>query len=270
MTDAPLFFLHIPRTGGTSLIEYLDRKMAGAGVCPAHQIFEFQQLKLTGQLHGFGFYRGHFSIDLPDMVAPTGRLITFLRSPVPRIFSSWHHMRATRPYFPAEGARARKMHHDNEAAHILGFREFCEFIIGQGRRSFFNQMTVMLALGQGWDIAAAEVPKVDASVLDRAKRSLDRFSFIGFTEAFDRSTQSLQRQFGWEVEPLPHRNAGRSAIFPEDPALFEWLLDAAEFDVELYNYARQRAGAAMGPHLPAAEKSVIADGTSSLDANTDR
>ena len=36
MANGPLFFLHVPRTGGTSLIEYFDRKMTGTRVCPAN------------------------------------------------------------------------------------------------------------------------------------------------------------------------------------------------------------------------------------------
>jgi hypothetical protein len=240
--QAPLFFLHIPRTGGTSLIEYLDRKVAGAGICPAHEMFEFEALEARGQLRGFGFYRGHYGINLPDRMAPSGRLITLLRPPVPRIFSTWRHLRSTRPPFAGEASQmARAIESDSEAARNLGFREFCEFIMAQGRRSFFNQMTVLLGLGRGWEVAAAGLPKVDRALLDKAKRALDRFSFIGFTESMDQSITSLQRQFGWEAETIARLNAAPSENFPEGAAFFDWLSSAAEFDAELYEYAKQRA-----------------------------
>ncbi len=241
MADAPLFFLHIPRTGGTSLIEYLDHKMAGTRICPAHEMFEFEQLERRGELRGFDFYRGHFGINLPDMVATSTSLITLLRSPIPRIFSIWRHLRNARPPFAADvSGLTRVAHRNHEAACNLGFRDFCE-LIAEEQRSIFNQMTVWLGSGRGWRIAAADEPKLDQSLLDRAKCTLDRFSFIGFTETFDDSIELLQRQFGWEVEPLAHQNAAPPWVFPKDNQFLEWLLRAAEFDVELYNYARERA-----------------------------
>jgi hypothetical protein len=85
----PLLFLHIARTGGTGLYQYLDRKMAPFGICPAHEIFEFEELERQGRLQGYGFYRGHFGINLPDRLHRQCRLITFLRSPIERFFSAW-------------------------------------------------------------------------------------------------------------------------------------------------------------------------------------
>ena len=240
MTGGPLFFLHIPRTGGTSLIEYLDRKMMSADICPAHEMFEFEQLHQEGRLNSFGFYRGHFGINMLDQIAPfDGHLITLMRSPLPRIFSTWRHAGRARPPFPRDlSPLTVRAHRNFEAARNLSFRQYCEWIMEQGFQSIFNQMTVWLGLGRGFGVA--EDPDLDRSVLERAKRAVERFSFIGFSESLDLSVKALQSQFGWDGESIAHANAGPISPFPEDDELIKWLSHAAKFDIELYNYAASR------------------------------
>ena len=92
--EKTLFFLHIPRTGGTSLMHYLDRKFDKPEICPAHEMFEFERLRQQNRLLGYSFYRGHFGINLPRSVDPAGCVITVLRRPIPRLLSTWRHLRA--------------------------------------------------------------------------------------------------------------------------------------------------------------------------------
>ena len=91
-----------------------------------------------------------------------------MRSPTPRIFSTWPHLRTAKPPFSARVSKLTHLAHRNhEAASNLGFRDFCEFIAKE-QRSVFNQMTVRLGLGRGWQIADAGEPRLDRFLLDRA------------------------------------------------------------------------------------------------------
>ena len=44
---------------------------------------------------------------------------------------------------------------------------------------------VLLGLGRGWKLPANDIPVPDEAMLENARRSLDRFSFVGITEKFD-------------------------------------------------------------------------------------
>jgi hypothetical protein len=52
-----LFFLHIARTGGTSLMQFLDRQFPADAICPAHKKPEFAELERQNKLLGYLFYR---------------------------------------------------------------------------------------------------------------------------------------------------------------------------------------------------------------------
>lgn len=123
----------------------------------------------------------------------------------------------------------------------MGFEEFCEHFLSQGRRAFFNQMTMVLGQGRGWNVW---IVPIGDDILERAKRAIDRFEFVGFTETFDASVAALQRHFGWEMESLAQVNSAPEVAFPVDAAFRERLMNAVAFDSALYQYARERFAAA--------------------------
>jgi len=146
----PLFFLHVPRTGGTSLMQYLDKQFKADEICPAHKIFEFEGLREQDSLAGYAFYRGHFGINLPRLLDAGGQTITFLREPVARFFSMWRHLRS-RPV-PFEGRSGRLIDYTKGiagAAHQLGFEEFCYAMMAENGPLFLNSMTMLLGHGAG-------------------------------------------------------------------------------------------------------------------------
>ena len=42
----PLFFMHIPRTGGISLMQYLDQKFPRAAICQVIEMIYVSELKI--------------------------------------------------------------------------------------------------------------------------------------------------------------------------------------------------------------------------------
>jgi hypothetical protein len=66
----PLFLMHVPRTGGTSLIESLSNLFRPEEICPAHEIHSFEQLERDrGTLDGYSFYRGYFGLNLSKRIS---------------------------------------------------------------------------------------------------------------------------------------------------------------------------------------------------------
>ena len=237
---ATLFFLHLPRTGGTSLMQYLDRQFEAGEICPAHKIFEFESLREQDRLAGYAFYRGHFGINLPRLVDAGGQTITFLREPLARFFSMWRHLRS-RPV-PFQGRSGGLIDYTQRiagAAHRLEFEEFCYAMMAESGPLFLNSMTLLLGHGAGSQL----LPALDlAEMLDQAKKAVDDMAFVGFTETSAHSVLQLQLQFGWDPEEIPHVNAAPASSLPLNPTFLDWLKEAVRFDHELYEHAAKRWG----------------------------
>lgn len=241
---SPLLFLHIPRTGGTSLVSYMDTKFAPEEICPAREWFEFERLDREGRLGGYRFYRGHFGINLPDALAADCTIITFLRSPISRLFSAWRHMRGNSvPPLGKEEARSLGTElWTIRAARRLDFPNFCYFMMRNGhQQGFFNTMTTLLACGRGSDITEGTIWTDRRGCMERAKQAVDRFAFIGFTEIFDESVAGLQRQFAWEIQRIDQTNAAPPCDMRAEENFLDWLRAATSLDQELFDYTLQRA-----------------------------
>lgn len=240
--SGPLLFIHIPRTGGTSLISWLDGLFDQGEICPAHEMFQFEELARTGQMNGYSLYRGHVGINFRRQLDRKLKTIVFLRQPVDRVYSTWRHLRsAARPFVDNSGvAMVQQIHSDAELAHTLGFEDFCRAVMQQGRLSFFNQMTVLLGLGRGWEIAAAGIPEVDDALFDNAMENLHSIDFVGFTETYETDFEELSLLLTNKIVSTPHLNSA-PPIAPCHSAEFrDWLMHATRFDRRLYETARSR------------------------------
>jgi hypothetical protein len=250
----PLFFMHISRTGGTSLMQFLDRQFSPAEICPAHKHLEFVELEQQNGLLGYSFYRGHFGADLPKRVDPNGRIITFLRRPTTRLFSRWRHLRSHPiPFEGKSGPLVAEHQAVPIAAHQFDFEDFCYAVMKIEGPWFFNSMT---ALCGSWDISLSN----QRELLGKAKLAIDSFEFVGFTETLNESVAQLQRQFGWALEPIGRYNAAPELPLPQNEKFLRWLKFAVRLDEELYDYALQTRQTAIASAWPSNAAPVASGG----------
>jgi hypothetical protein len=234
----PLVFLHIPRTGGTSLISYLDAQFSKDDICPAHEQFEFERLRDLQALRGYSFYRGHFGINFQSVLSAKGTWFSFLRRPEQRIYSTWKHLRGQPLPFAdsSENSHVKRIQNDLQKAKSCSFEEFCERILDEGRLSFFNQMTVLLGPGRGWNLSPDFLPVPDEAMLESAKRVLDQLAFVGLNEQFDLSCRMLQMLIGKPSAILPRLNASNEPMDRSSIQNFTRLQELTRFDAALYQH----------------------------------
>lgn len=95
----PFFFLHIPKTAGTTLNTILDENFNPESILNVYTDTEKEVLRETTyeQLAQFKLIRGHVFIanfdDILDSPVPM-RVFTFLRDPVARVISEYHFLKA--------------------------------------------------------------------------------------------------------------------------------------------------------------------------------
>ncbi|MGI9253401.1 MAG: hypothetical protein ACR2J8_06625 [Thermomicrobiales bacterium] len=198
-TGPRLFFMHIPKTAGSSLRRMLEAAPATAGRCcwlktgdPAADAPRLPCLE-TALVTG-----GHVRWDDAAVLPGGWQMITVLRDPLDRLLSLYSFQKMQ----IALGART-------EASPVLRreleTRSFEDLAHDPAARFFrFTLPTQTLYLGgaprgfipaRGTEVDAAAI----APVLDLAMERLEKTAWLGVTESLDRDLETLAATFGWET-----------------------------------------------------------------------
>jgi GT2 family glycosyltransferase len=258
--DDVLFFLHIPKTGGLSLISLLDAEYEFDEILPLHsapspELFEIYDIE---QLKKFRFIRGHFSFGALDSriyqhIVQNPISITLLREPVSRLISNYRHFirnpkLEVHPHEIFVGEyTADELQVDTEQMRL--YREakdisLMEFICDpRFFRTVYNQQTrLILGAIRGFPQSLDDPSALsEETLLQLAKDRLKQFAFIGLTERFWESLQLLTYTFRREpFQEIPRLNVSPEIeLEPIPKATLEAFMERNRLDDELYRFAER-------------------------------
>lgn len=227
--DDVLTFVHIPKTGGISLIAVLDSVFPKDQICPLHSLptegtvlDHFQR----GELQRYRLVRGHYYVGPYDglvhhYMTPNPVLMTVLRDPMARSLSHYRF----------------KIQQKELESHVSLY----DWVTApEHQHTLVNLQTRMIAGAiKGVSRTDAVSGMSDAALLRLAREKLDRMPFVGLTERYHESTQLLCYTFDWPMlEEVPYYNKTERDV---DPALItaEGLAELEkriELDRALYTY----------------------------------
>jgi Sulfotransferase family len=244
-----LVFLHLPRTGGTTVQHHLEAAVGRANVArvglPHDFLGQLDVLRTSPAVVGHVFY--------PAVgIVPDAAVTTVLRDPVERSISVWEHPR-WHPDHPDRRVLARR-----------GIRTIDDFMEDPhfGTQVRNNQTRF---LGVDYDLrgivdamergeishrdavnraAAAQLAAADEAMLERAKRRLERMLLVGVTEELSGFLAELDHRMGFAARgAMPRINATPGDLAAKragayDAATRERLADINSLDAELYEFAR--------------------------------
>lgn len=242
----PIYFLHIPKTAGSTLNSFFKKIYPEELVFPYWGWHQIIQIPLD-ELSRYQIFTGHFYTYFEKLANTRLRYITFLRDPIERALSHYGHIvRDTTHYLHK---------------HALSLGSFSAYIRDERVRfTIANFQVRALALdADPFSIASTltqeqlesyELERIlesmqsdhsDEDLLITAKQNLDQFCFIGVTERFEESLELLCHIFGWPI-PSEIQSANvnndrvtKEKISEEDISL---LIELNRADIELYKYAK--------------------------------
>jgi hypothetical protein len=188
-----LVFLHLPKTGGTTLHNHLAQFFEQQDICP-ERFNGLRKLPL-GQLARYRFISGHYDLASCQAIPGEKKIITFLREPRARLVSLYNFLKAHRPEVAKRNDWGLVLMADE-----LTIEQF--FAHPEVRRHPYinNGMTRALADHLSMEVWAARDPEADcrdvSDAVDDALDSLKALAAFGILERFDESVQLLTDSLG--------------------------------------------------------------------------
>lgn len=240
-----LLFLHLPKSGGTTLRHVLERQfppertLAAYPTPESHAATRAGRLVLPPALAGltpeersrYALVSGHFSYGIHEAFAGPCRYLTFVRRPVERVVSLYYH------------ARSHADHVMHPLIHEAGMSLADLLETGRNALEYEDAQVRALAGLHLEDEFRRAVRKDPEAVLAQALRHLEsHFDMIGVMEAYDASLLLAAELYGWTDVHYEVRNVTkRPSRGPEDaPDVRRLIRQHNRLDQRLHDYARAR------------------------------
>ncbi len=238
--NKPLYYLHIPKTAGTSLISFLDAQFDQSQICPAQLLPQLFQLD-SDKLSNYDFFRGHLWFGLGRFVGSDLNYITMLRDPVQRTISWYSHVKR----------EPHAYRHDRVVSENWSLLDFVTD--KETQWDMVNAQTLFLAADLDFDRLSKDpvgygraaiqdyaARNKDRELLDLAKSRLEKFMFFGIAERMNQSLQMLSHTL--DVYPrFSHKKLNVSENRPVGNELssdtIRAIREITSLDQELYNWA---------------------------------
>lgn len=240
-------FLHIPKTGGTSLHGLLLHGFSPDEVCPER----FNALEAVDDIGRFRFFSGHFDRLGLEAIPRARRIVTLLRDPTDRLLSLYHFWRSHELRPGSEVIDGPRL------ANELDLLEFLRYSDHGLPEALDNVLT--RTLSGRVDAGRFRAPRFDRdAALASAKEFLLSMTGFGITERFTESAKHITSSLGLALSPvIPHDLDSRSIAEtpgfrkverqPITDAIAAEIDRLTEFDRPLYEFARDHFEARLAP-----------------------
>lgn len=226
LTDtAILYYLHIPKTAGTSFTNVIRTQFVPDAIYQPNSIQEFLNTP-PEVVNRTRFLVGHLVYDLKPVFTQTPIYITMLRDPVERTISEYAQIkRAPEHAYYSVVKDQSLLEYVKDPRNVL--------IYGNLQTRFVG-VDSTLEIGGGWNEIA------NPAVLKRAVERLETFAFVGLAERFDESVEVLCDTFGWDIpESLRALNIGTNHPSDISQEAIDIIHEHTQQDKELYETAKR-------------------------------
>ena len=219
-----IFFLHIPKTAGTSLIDILQMQVTPDEFYSMPDGIEDLQPDKLDIARAARIVRGHRMYDFQKFFTRRPYVITLLRNPYDRVISNYAHLTRNNSERLLKIARMTNPERGDEPVTLE------EYINAPSMQNRLIQFLI------GFNGA---LPKPFSDHLALAKVHLEFLAFFGLKERFDDSVKLLDYTFGWPpIQTEAMLNLAPADSKPQMTPEIEALMEKANgMDMAFYQYA---------------------------------
>ncbi|QGX63272.1 sulfotransferase family 2 domain-containing protein [Alteromonas mediterranea] len=193
LEESKLIFLHIPKTGGTTVHSLLSPHFESTKICPA-KLNTLGDYTAT-ELSTFSFFSGHFSIASCQLIPGLDKkLVTFMREPQARLRSAYYFWKSHDPSVFNEDKLVI-------LSNKLSFVDFLEHeAISRGRNTYNPYCQLLTSKVPSGDFSYVNGELVlndyDQRLVELSLQELEKFYFVGFLENFNDCAFRLLEKLG--------------------------------------------------------------------------
>jgi hypothetical protein len=215
-----LIFIHIGKTGGTSLRSMLSNSL-GPELCSAPFIASYMNEADARKYNNYYLIAGHISRADQIHFFSDRHVITTIREPIDRCLSFIHYLKS----LPRESLDIIRQVHD------LPLREWIEMPEAQQHVS----NTMVRQLGGHLLDERVDLPLL----LGKAKETLLTAFWVGRQETMDMDVARLGLLLGRDIQPLrENETLGRPPQVSEPPEVIDRLYSLNGYDLQLWRWAQ--------------------------------
>jgi hypothetical protein len=214
--EGTTIFLHIPKTGGTSFRDVVE-KVYTDGRCVS--LYSIDPESLADARYRVGeadAVYGHLYYGVHEALGIAPRYVTIVRDPVARVVSFFRHQ--------ARDECSEYFERIRDGLTLLGLLE-------SGECHQVNNHMVRIITGY-----ERSDPVHDPGVLQQALENLRAFEFVGVAERMDESAAMIASRLGWDrIPPVPRLNTSPNGQpYPTDDGTRAAILERNALDVQLH------------------------------------
>ena len=221
-----IIFLHIPRTGGTTFRDILERFYHSENVIEIKKFIESEETIRTytkDEQSKIKLIKGHLNFGIHELINGDCKYITFLRDPIKRIVSTFKY------------ANNNVNHSDHDFVRSISLQDYIE----SKRNLLLDNGITRLLLGPRYvfDTAFGTINKKHYSM---ALDNLDKyFAVAGITERYNESLLVLKNELQWNSPfySIANKSKKNNELF--DLNTNDQIMQCYFYDLKIYNYVNK-------------------------------
>ena len=220
--------LHIPKTGGTTLRDIIQRQYRSEKILMIPKLEESENILKevsTSQINQLKLIQGHLKYGIHNHFHRRAKYFAIIRDPINRVLSTYY-------YVLSQKNNPQNLSTSNNQMTIYDF-------VQSGVNPFLINGQTQLISGKTGDI---DNPIIESEELfSLAKENIENdFLFLGITEMFDETILILKNMLGWHMPyySIANRTKKKPNYDAVNPTIISFIKEHNQLDIKLYNITK--------------------------------
>ena len=220
--------LHIPKTGGTTLRDIIQRQYRSEKILMIPKLEESENILKevsTSQINQLKLIQGHLKYGIHNYFHRRAKYFAIIRDPINRVLSTYY-------YVLSQNNNPQNLSTANKQMTIYDF-------VQSGVNPFLINGQTQLISGKTSNIDNSIIESEELFSL--AKENIENdFLFLGITEMFDETILILKNMLGWHMPyySIANRTKKKPNYDAVNPTIISFIKEHNQLDIKLYNITK--------------------------------